>query len=104
MNDQRVVLTDADLSAFVQKMAAFSESLSSKEQAFLNQLLADAADAANLDVSGYVDLHSLLDDDDVQGLGIVPDEAREMTTSLAAYRRGLAREDAETVGSFDTDE
>jgi len=103
MNDQRVMLTEAELGAFTQKLALWAGSLSGNEQAFLQQMLADAADAANEDVSGYVDLSSLDQEDDVQGFGIFPGASGALIGSISGYAQGLAREDAETVGAFDAD-
>ncbi len=88
MNDQtRVALDDSELAAFVQKLELWAQGLPQKERAFLEQMLADAADAANDDASGFANLSSLVGDD-VGGYASLPGGV--VRRSVAGYAGGLS--------------
>ncbi|MGE3074065.1 MAG: hypothetical protein AB7N24_12485 [Dehalococcoidia bacterium] len=93
--DNAPTLTEQELSAFAHKLNAWSATLDARERDFLNQMLADAAFVATSDGSGYIDLESALDDDDVQGFDMDP--AMGLTASIFEYGRGVTRSQGEAL-------
>jgi hypothetical protein len=90
MEDTRAVLTASELTAFVQKLEAWAVSLPPKERAFLEQMVSDAADAANEDASGYVNLASVVPSDEVSGydLGLSGPLGSAVTTYAIGIMEG----------------
>jgi hypothetical protein len=93
--DNAATLDEQELSAFAHKLNAWSASLETREREFLNQMLADAAFVATSDGSGFVDLESSLDDDDVQGFDMDP--AFGLTASIFEYGRGVSQSQDESA-------
>ena len=102
LDEQQVLLEGAELAAFAQKLGAWTQSsLSARERIFLEQMLADAADAANQDVSGYVNLSSF-PSDDVAGSTTFAAAVGSVIDSVVGYAHGLAASGADALGtSFD---
>ena len=91
MDDQeRVALSEAELAAFAQRVDRWAQSLSPRERAFLQQMLADAADAANEDVSGYANLTSLVQDE-VAGFASGMFGPDSFIGTIVGYADGVAR-------------
>ena len=93
--DQATTLSETELSAFAHKLNAWAAGLESRERDFLNQMLADAAFVASSDESGYIDLESALDGDDVQGFDMDP--AFGITASIFEYGQGVSRSQGEAL-------
>ncbi|MGD3916106.1 hypothetical protein QT616_22605, partial [Xanthomonas citri pv. citri] len=85
----QTTLTAGELSAFARKLDAFTRSLAPQERVFFSQLLADAADAANEDVSGYINPD--VADDDVVGFGMFDPAGQSSFGALAVYAEGVGR-------------
>jgi hypothetical protein len=96
IEEERVALTVDELAEFVRKLDTWAESLPPRERAFLEQMLADAADAANQEASGYVNLSSLVIDD-VGGYTNVA-TGGAVVGAVIGYARGLANDEIETAG------
>ena len=97
---QNAAMTEAELVLFARKLDAFTNGLLPKERAFFSTLLADAADAANEDVSGYINPRSF-EEDDVSGfaqLGLGDDS---MLALLLGYAEGVNRATAEQAALHD---
>ncbi len=95
----RIAMTEAELSAFAQKLDAWAQTLPGKERAFLQQMLADASDAANEDISGYANLSSLLNDDVAGFADFGP--GGSLIGSVVGYAEGVSRAEAELpIGVF----
>jgi hypothetical protein len=95
-------MTEMELMAFSEKLEAFAEALSPREQEFLAQMLADARDAATQDISGYANLETALGgDDDVQGFGLFSAPAT-IGGIIAAYAAGISEAESEfaTIGGM----
>ena len=90
----RAMLTEAQMAVFLQKLSAWSATLTAAERAFLEQMLADAADAANDDISGYINLSSLADDD-ATGYAALATDATPLGRAVVGYASGLARAETE---------
>ena len=86
-----MALSASEAARLAHKLDAWMQTLEPREVAFISQMLADAADAANEDASGYVELASVLDDGDLEGhaLGVGPAYAA-VTTYLTGIERGEA--------------
>jgi hypothetical protein len=102
-NDTRVTLTEAELQAFSRKLDAWAGSLSAREQLFLQQMLADAADAANEDMSGYAFLPDGEEDGEVQGYAFGMVAESSLGDSITTYAQGLTRAEEELATVFSTD-
>lgn len=90
-SEQRVMMNESELASFARKLDRWAQSLPDKERTFLAQMLADAADAANEEVSGYANLSSLAQDDVagyVMGLN-------SFVNTIAGYAEGVTRAEAE---------
>ena len=89
-------MTEAELAVFAQKLAAWAKDLTPNEREFFEQMLADAADAANQDASGYANLSSLLhQDDEVAGYAGVSPNLHSLIRLVVGYADGVARAEAE---------
>jgi hypothetical protein len=97
VDQERMALTEDELTAFARKLDVWAGSLTAREQAFLEQMLADAADAANEDISGYANLSSIVSDD-VGGYAGISATAGPVVGAVVGYARGLAGEEAEGTG------
>jgi hypothetical protein len=88
----RIALSREELASFARKLDGFIRTLRPREAEFVNQMLADAADAANEDPSGYANLLAVVGDADVEGhaLGVGPAFA-----AVAGYAAGVEKEEAE---------
>jgi hypothetical protein len=93
--ESRVMVTEGELATFAQKLAMWAKDLSPNERAFLEQMLADAADAANQDASGYANISSLLAQDDVGGYAGVSPGLHSLIRLVVGYADGIARAEAE---------
>jgi hypothetical protein len=93
--DGRIMVTESELATFAQKMALWAKDLSPKERTFLEQMLADAADAANQDASGYANLSSLLNQEDVEGYAGVSPNLHSLIRLVVGYADGIARAEAD---------
>jgi hypothetical protein len=91
--DTGIALTPGELVAFTGKLDAWAQTLTPRERAFLEQLLADARDAAAEGASGYADVESALEADDVQGFAFFGQSP--FAGLVAGYREGLAQAEAE---------
>ena len=91
---ERVAMTDAELAAFARKLDLWTATLLPRERTFLQQMLADAADAANEDISGYANLSTLVSDDDVTGYADFGPAGSAIGTVLD-YAGGVSRAEAE---------
>jgi len=94
----QTTLTAGELAAFARKLDAFTRSLAPQERAFFSQLLVDAADAANEDVSGYINpdvANPDVADDDVSGFGLFDPAGQSSLGALAGYAEGVTRATAE---------
>ncbi|MGH2585795.1 MAG: hypothetical protein ACRDJE_12850, partial [Dehalococcoidia bacterium] len=97
VGEERMALTEDELAAFARKLDAWAGSLTERERTFLEQMLADAADAANEDISGYANLSSIVSDD-VGGHSEISAVAGPVVGAVVGYARGLAGEEAEGTG------
>jgi hypothetical protein len=95
VSETRTVLSRGELASLARKLDAFIQSLDPQEAEFVNQMLADAADAANEDASGYATLSTLADTDDVEAhaMGIGP-----VFGALAGYSLGVQNAEDELAG------
>lgn len=95
--DAGIALTPGELVAFTQKLEAWAGGLSARERSFLEQLLADAHDAAAEDASGFAALEGAFAgadfDDDVQGFAMPA--SSPFGSLLSGYSEGLAAAEAE---------
>lgn len=95
-SSERIQLTDRQLMTLSEELNRFMERLPPAQQSFLRQMFADAADAANADVSGYPSFDSMEDDAEVIGYAMMP-ASSPITQSLLDYAGGLERDAAEMV-------
>ena len=89
------LLDEAELAEFVQKLDAWAETLSPREQEFLRLMLADAADAASQEAGGYVNVGAGVDPDgDVAAFG---DGAfgEGVAGAVVGYAMGVSQSESE---------
>lgn len=92
IQETRTVMSSGELASFASKLQNWMSTLTPKEAAFLQQMLADAADAANEDTSGHLNFDALEDDDDeVEGHAF----GGGTFNALSGYASGLAKAEAE---------
>lgn len=97
--ESRVTLTDSELAAFGQKLDAWASTLPDAERVFFQQILADAADAANDNASGFANLGSLMSDD-LGGFA----QLSGVSGSVVAYAQGISNANNDLIGNvFDSD-
>lgn len=96
VEETRVTLPPEELAALGLKLESWATGhLSPKERAFLEQMLADAADAANEDPSGYANLASVTRQDrEVSGYAA---GSSPLSTAVLDYAQGLARDEVEAA-------
>jgi hypothetical protein len=94
----RLSLAPEELAAFSVKLEGWAvESLSPRERAFLEQMLADAADAANEDPSGYPNLTSVVREDREVAAYAAGSEAGSLSGAVADYAAGWARQEEDAA-------
>lgn len=95
----RVTLSDPELAIFSQKLDAWTRGLSDPERRFFQQILADAADAANDDASGFANLGSIVGED-VGGFA----QIGEVSGSVVAYAQGIGNAERDLMSNLFTSE
>jgi hypothetical protein len=93
VQETRTAMTPGELAAFSAKLQSWTRTLTPKEAAFLQQMLDDAADAANEDTSGHINFDALgEDDDEVEGHAFGDGKLFDV---VAGYAAGVAKAEAE---------
>ena len=91
----RADLAPAERAALAQKLEVWAaEHLTGRERAYLEQMLEDAADAANESASGYANVASALRESD-EVTGYADGLTGTIAGSLGSYADALVREEVE---------